>query len=222
MRDLRPIALEEGPGFLAQILRTFYGQAGSAEEIEARLRLLELDRALGVFEDGELVATAGTHSMRLTVPGGLAVPAAGIYGVTVLPTHRRQGLLTALVRRQLDDARSRGEPVAILHASEGAIYGRFGYGVASYLANLKVERSRSAFARPLAASGLRYVSPAEALEVIPGLAERLAAGQPGMITRSAAWWRMQLEEGQADRQAPKQVVLHEGSELLIQGREQLR
>src|SRR5690348_16098260 len=67
----------------------------------------------------------------LTVPGGSAVPAAGVTMVGVAATHRRRGVLTSMMRRQLDDVRSWGEPLAVLTASEPAIYGRFGYGLAT-------------------------------------------------------------------------------------------
>ena len=47
-----------------------------------------------------------------------------------------------------DDARERGEPAAILTASESVIYGRFGYGVATWRLGLSIDRAYGRFARP--------------------------------------------------------------------------
>src|SRR5207247_9489634 len=92
-------------------------------------------------------ATAGICSNGMTVPGG-TLPCGGVTRVSVLSTHRRQGLLTAMMRRQLDDMHERGEPLAALYASEAPIYGRFGYGLATYQASVEIERSHAAFAKP--------------------------------------------------------------------------
>src|SRR3712207_2072356 len=92
----------------------------------------ELDRSLGLVEDGRVVATSGIYSMQLTVPGAV-VPMAGVTWVTVAPTHRRRGILTAIMRRQLTELHEQErEPVAGLWAAEAAIYGRFGYATAAY------------------------------------------------------------------------------------------
>src|SRR5215510_5562984 len=126
MREIRPLSNDELPAYMTRVQETFTGARPSNEEIEARRPALELCRTLGVFEDGALVGTGSTIPFQLTLPGGGSVPAAGISGITVLPTHRRQGFLTEMLRRQVDAARDHGEPVAILFASEGGIYGRSG------------------------------------------------------------------------------------------------
>ena len=74
------------------------------------------------------------------MPGPATVPAATITAVAVLPTHRRQGVLTALMACQLDDVAERGEAVAVLTASESIIYGRFGYGLASWAMGFTLDR----------------------------------------------------------------------------------
>src|SRR4051794_12794993 len=82
----------------------------------------ELDRSLGLIEGERVAATAGIYSLEMTVPGGAAVPTAGITWVTVSPTHRRRGVLTAIMRRQLDDVhQAEREPVAALWAAESSI-----------------------------------------------------------------------------------------------------
>ena len=80
---------------------------------------LDVDRTLAGFEGDELVATSRNYSLELTVPGGASLPAAGVSAVTVRPTHRRRGVLRQMMRGLLDEAAGRGEPVAMLTASEG-------------------------------------------------------------------------------------------------------
>src|SRR5437867_11059879 len=91
----------------------------------------EIDRCIAALDGSEIVGGASAASFTMTVPGGW-VRAAGVTGVAVKPTHRRQGNNSALMRRQLDDVRANGEPLAILYASDGGIYGRFGYRLASF------------------------------------------------------------------------------------------
>ncbi|MEU1103075.1 GNAT family N-acetyltransferase [Streptomyces tibetensis] len=112
---------------------------------------LETDRCLlALTADGRPVGTAATHSFELTLPGETLVPAPGVTAVGVLPSHRRQGVLTAMMRYQLAELRARGELLSVLLASEASIYGRFGYGPATYTAQLKVPRHEAALAAPRA------------------------------------------------------------------------
>ncbi|GIE78781.1 hypothetical protein Aph02nite_47310 [Actinoplanes philippinensis] len=109
----------------------------------------EMDRnLLAVTSDGRPVGTAGAYSFELTLPGEIVAPAAGVTGVGVLPSHRRQGVLTAMMRRQITEFRARGEFLAVLLATEATIYGRFGYGPATYAQRLTVPRHRAGFAAP--------------------------------------------------------------------------
>src|SRR4051794_35493050 len=139
---------------------------------------------------GELtVGGAGAFSFDLSVPGGASVPAAGITVVGVLPTHRRRGVLTAMMREQLRDCRERGDLAAYLWASEGTIYGRYGYGLASRMGSIVLARERTQFAVPFEPRGtVRLVDAEEAARSFPPLYERSFAERPGMSSRSAAWW----------------------------------
>jgi predicted acetyltransferase len=212
MTELRPIVEEDVGAFRAQVARAFEGSAPTPDESELRRGPMELDRTLGVFDQGRLVATGAVISMPLTVPGGRRLPAAGVADIAVLPTHRRRGLLTRMMRRQLEDIRERPEPLAILYASEGPIYGRFGYGIASYGAELTVENRRSAFLHPVDLGGVRYVDSDEALEVFPSVSDRVALGQPGMVGRSKQWWRLRLLDHPGSRRGMSEAyrLLHEG------------
>src|ERR1044072_564455 len=111
----------------------------------------EMDRCLlAMTAAGRPVGTAAARSFELTLPGAVLVPAAGVTAVGVHPSHRRQGVLTAMMRRQLAEVRARGEFLAVLLTTEATIYGRFGYGPATYTRRLTVPRHRAAFAPPRA------------------------------------------------------------------------
>ncbi|MFG3115583.1 GNAT family N-acetyltransferase [Streptomyces sp. NPDC048197] len=112
---------------------------------------LEMDRnLLAMTADGRPVGTAGAYSFELTLPGEILAPAAGVTAVGVLPSHRRQGVLSAMMRHQLTELRARGEFLSVLLASEALIYRRFGYGPATYTQQLTVPHHQSAFAPPRA------------------------------------------------------------------------
>jgi predicted acetyltransferase len=197
VRTLRPVTPEELPGYLAQAGLAFDSEPVPRELLEARVAVIERERTLGVFEDGAMVGTAGIESARLAVPGG-GLPAAAIGRITVAPTHRRRGILTDVMRRQLLDVRERGEPVAALFASEGGIYGRFGFGVATYESHLRIARRRNAFRGAADLAGLRLVSLAEVLETVLAVVDRTVEAQPGAIRRPDAlfqYWAAQAPGG---------------------------
>jgi predicted acetyltransferase len=110
--------------------------------------------------------------------------------VGVLPTHRRRGVLTAMMRRQLADAHERGEPIATLYAAEGGIYGRFGYGLAALAGDIELpkEHARPWHDEPLGRA--RLLGAEEPLEVLPGIYDRVQAATTGMFTRSREWWQV--------------------------------
>jgi predicted acetyltransferase len=121
-----------------------FSQPFDRERFEAGLDTLEPGRTLAAWEADAVVATAKASTFRLSAPGG-HLGAAGVRDVGVVPTHRRRGLLTELMRQQLDDVRRRGEPLACLWASEGRIYRRFGYGLAVLGLSWEVARSATGF-----------------------------------------------------------------------------
>ena len=120
---------------------------------ELEQKMFEPDRALGVY-DGDLVVGGGSaFSFSMTVPGGRKAAVGGVTMVGVMPTHRRQGALRALMAKQLSDIRDRGEPIAALWASEGSIYQRFGYGLAMVNGSFDLERDRATFRIPVEPAG---------------------------------------------------------------------
>jgi predicted acetyltransferase len=185
--DVRPCTADELGEGLTPIFH-YFGRTPTEEGLRSLAPVLAPERLHAAFENGRAVGGAGAFTFTLTVPGGRA-PAAGVTTVGVLPTHRRRGILRAMMRAQLDDVHERGEPVAYLWASEATIYGRFGYGVASLGGEMEIRRERGGFVDGVELAGeTRLVSHEEALELVPPVYERVAEETPGMFARTRAWW----------------------------------
>ncbi|MYS91036.1 MULTISPECIES: GNAT family N-acetyltransferase [Streptomyces] len=190
---------------------------------------LEMDRCLlALTADGRSVGTAAAHSFELTLPGQTLVPAAGVTAVGVLPSHRRQGVLSAMMRHQLSELRARGEFLSVLLASEAPIYGRFGYGPATYTARLTVPRRQAALAVPRArgtaqapAAGsdngsVEVLRSAECREILEEVYDRYRRAQPGALSRPHRWWA--LRAGQPPiSPAPRYVAVHRGADGVPDG-----
>ncbi len=169
-----------------------FGHRVVDEELAAMEGYAELDRSIAVYEGDHVIGTAGILTFDLTVPGP-SMPAAGVTMVGVHPTHRRRGILTAMMRAQLDAIHDRGEPIAVLWASEATIYGRFGYGLASFKTSIEVERSRAAFRDLRAARGsFRLVDPGDATDACRPVYDRFVPTRVGAFSRNDAWWRAEF------------------------------
>lgn len=189
--QLRPITPDEAGPFFECMASSFGNDFRPDRWSERTGHYAEVDRSLAAWDGVQVVATTGIWSFELTVPGG-SIATAGVTWVSVRPTHRRRGLLTAMMRRQLDDVHERGEALAALWASEAPIYGRFGYGCAAEGVEMRIERAHSAL-RPstsdaTARGGVRMVEREEALARWPVLYERVRRETPGMISRHDRWW----------------------------------
>jgi predicted acetyltransferase len=192
-RTLRTITPDELEAWRSVQRRTFGGNAIEPQDLERSRLITEYDRAIAVFEGKNIVATAGGFSQEMTVPGGLALSTAAVSAVAVLPTHRRQGLLSVMMRRQLDDAHERGQPLAALYASETGIYGRFGYGLSTYAADLKVDRFRSDFvASPNRPTTFRLADPVEAAAAFSAVFDECRLQRNGTLSMSPRFWQSEL------------------------------
>lgn len=168
----------------------YFGATPTEEALERVARIQPADRVHGAFEGDRAVGGAAVFPFRMTVPGA-QLPTAGVTMVGVLPTHRRRGVLTALMRAQLDDVHERGEPIAALWASSDSLYGRYGYGLASFAGEIELATEYAELAEPSERVGeLRLVSLEEALEAFPPIWDRVSAETPGMFTRSRDWWEV--------------------------------
>ena len=186
--EIRPPAEDELRAAM-EAAESAFGSGVEDEDWERERKILPPSRALAAFDGGKPVGLAGAYSFDLSIPGG-QLPCAGVTWVGVLPSHRRRGIMSDFMRRQLEDVRSWGEPIAALWASEAAIYGRFGYGPAAPGLFAKSDPSRFALrddGGPKAA--VKLIDADEAFRLFPAVYDRLRLRRAGMLSRSETWWK---------------------------------
>ncbi len=192
----RPLAESELAELFQLDANAFASEPYSPELIALYRETFDLDRMIGVFDGTDLVGAAGIYSFEMSVPGGRA-PLAGVTWVSVLPTHRRRGILTSMMRHQLHGLHETGgEAIAGLTASEPPIYGRFGYGQATSAISLTVPRHKAGLRLPPGADQVRvrFAPTDESLDLRQEIYNRQVDTRPGMIKRSAVWNRFNSAE----------------------------
>ncbi|MGW0699318.1 GNAT family N-acetyltransferase [Streptomyces sp. NPDC002867] len=211
--QLRVLQRSEWDQWYGKLERAFGGVPDSRQERKLFESLTEIDRSLAAWDGDECVGTAGAFTFQVSVPGGAMAPAAGVTMVSVAATHRRRGVLTSMMRRQLDDVRALGEPLAVLTASEPAIYGRFGYGTATHQMSVEVDSSRVRIAVPPGADDvrLRFVTVEEGAEACERVYVRTIGSRPGMLARTPGWEGLALLDPPGEREGASamQCVLAE-------------
>lgn len=194
---LRPIDRTEFPAYFRSLRETF-GEDPRDSDRDADLSVFEPERSLAGFDGDRLVATGALYSRDMTLPGGPR-PVAAVSLISVAPTHRRRGVLTEMMRRQLTGLHeNRQEPVAALWAAEAAIYGRFGYGLASNRAMLTAPCARLTL-RPgidLGSGRIELASPEQARPHLIEVYEQVRGGQVGWLDRRNAWWDVRLRDAE--------------------------
>lgn len=168
-----------------------FGQTSGQQEREAERVIMTDARGIGAFDGDLLVGSTVLLPLQMTVPGA-TLGVAGVTGVSVLPTHRRRGILSQLMIRQLTDLHEQqAEPVAALWATEPQIYPRFGYGFAARSLGIEVPRTSSELQRAPAAAevSLRYVAPDQLPALAGAVFDQEVAARPGSFRRDHRWWR---------------------------------
>jgi predicted acetyltransferase len=211
---IRPIGPDEFDSYQLVDQHGFNGGPMTEGVRQAVLSRFEFDRSLAAFDGGTPVGITAIYSFRLSVPGSELLPAAGVTWVSVLPTYRRRGVLSSIMRRQLEDIRGRGEPLAVLWASEAPIYSRFGYGSASWQLRLTIRRGEGALAASVVADRglvLRLADPPAALAELAKVYDTVLAGRPGLFVRNESWWQRTIYDPPEDRNgaSPLRCVLAE-------------
>lgn len=188
--EIRPVGPEQHEAFAAPLM-TAFGITPQPEFAARAQKITELTHRFAAYDGDAIVGCAGTFAFSMTTPGG-SVPVAGLTMVGVLPTHRRRGIMTSLIRTHFAAARADKQPVSSLWASEGSIYRRFGYGLASHACSISLDHDRAAFIDPpgpgAEASRTRLVSHEEARAIFPAIWDRARTSTPGMASRSPSWW----------------------------------
>lgn len=211
--ELRVLDAADWDAWYGTLELAFGGVPESPEERRLWQDLTEHERSIGVWDGESCVGTAGAFTFRMSVPGGAIVPTAGVTMVSVAATHRRRGILSSMMRRQLDDVRAWGEPLAVLTASEPEIYGRFGYGIATYQTRATIDTTRVRLTVPEGTDEvvLRQADPAKAAAACEAVYARLVPRRPGMLARRPEWERLPLldPEGERGGASPQHCVLAE-------------
>ncbi|WP_225642927.1 GNAT family N-acetyltransferase [Streptomyces werraensis] len=193
--DVRPIDESEFADWSRAMNIGFLREPTLGEDLlEARRAQFVPGRTVGAFDDGRCVATFRSFAQELTVAGGAAVPADAVTNVTVSPTHRRRGLLTRMMAQDLAAAKGRGDVVATLIAAEYPIYGRYGFGPATWTTEWTIDVPRAGldprWAGPEDGGRIDLVDAEDVHKLGPELHERLRRSQPGAVSRDELWWQL--------------------------------
>lgn len=168
-------------------------------DIEATVPIERFWLAVDPDDDG-IVGATGSFDFDVTLPGGATLPMPGVTWVGVAVTHRRRGILRALMAQQHREFLDQGVPLAGLTASEGVIYGRFGYGTTSTHRSVEITRRRAVLRPDLPdTGGVRQVDTEHIRAVGPDIHRRWVATTPGAVSRDDKWWQSVLRDREHQR-----------------------
>jgi len=186
--EIRTLRVGEEDALRACMNIAFH-DATTPEAMGRWLGMIGHERTAIAFAGERMVGTSGAFSRPLSLPGGGSLGCAGITIITVLPTHRRRGILRRMMARLLEQAVEAGEPLAGLWAAEGGIYGRFGFGVASLAATVEMPGGSGTLASgPSDTYAFELVPPADAPPLLEPVWDALRAGRAGVPARDRTWW----------------------------------
>jgi predicted acetyltransferase len=199
-------------------VRALFGEAMmfTSTPDEFARQLFEPERALVATDGAEIIGTTKALTRDLSVPGAV-VDAAHVTGVGVRATYRRRGVLSQLMARQLREV---PEAIAVLWASEPAIYGRFGYGAAAWATNYDIDLRRVGPANDRIRPGaLGVLTVDEALKELPSVLRRAQEQRPGVSGRSELRWQEHLQDKPDDRggRTARQILVHRDENGTING-----
>jgi predicted acetyltransferase len=158
-------------------------------------RVFEPERSVIAFDGETMVGTSSSVPFEMTIPAEKTLRLGGITEVTVSQTHTRRGILTGMMKQQLEAHHERGEPLAALWASESVIYGRFGFGLAVIHEHREIDRRHTAFAHaPEIRGQVKFVEKADAQEVFTPVFDRVCDRFPGMIRRTDLGWEAAITD----------------------------
>lgn len=209
--QIRGIREDEFESF-ANAVEIAFGNFADAGDLERERSIAELDRTLAAFDGDRIVGTVATVTMPMTVPGA-ELEIGFVTAVGVVPTHTRRGINSALMLRALEDAHERAELVDVLFASEGAIYGRFGYGMSAPELSVEVRTTHAAFVRGYEPSGsVRLVGSEEGMDAVIAVHASLHRVRPGSIELTPARLNYALHDHDDEKGKPRFFALHEGQD----------
>ena len=200
--------------FSQAVARGFHGGAPEEQALVEMRESSRERRAIGVWDDSAAepevpVSTVDSWPTPLSMPGDRDLEAWAISVVTVAPTHRRRGIARGLLEGELRAAIAHGTPLAILTVSESTIYGRYGFGPATWSAELVVDTKRARWVGPTPAGRVHLISRESARTIALGLEER-ARVAGGIPTWGGHWDRqLGLRPSQASKSADLRAVRYD-------------
>ncbi len=217
--EIRRVAPGEFEPFIDAMSTAFLERPDIARTAEAMKPWWEPERTWGAFDGGRVCGTFRSWATELTVPGGRRLPAAAVSAVSVLPTHRRRGILTRMTAAEHGAIRERGEAVGMLYSSEYGIYGRFGYGPGCRMATWTLDAAATGF-HGAPVSGVEVVAPSpESRNAMIAVFDAWRARQAGEIRRRPFRWDVDLGLEEAVWGEPWKgfLALHRGSSGSVDG-----
>ncbi|WP_210440419.1 GNAT family N-acetyltransferase [Nocardioides xinjiangensis] len=199
--DVRPS--QDADRYLATDQLVWFGEVSPSDADHLRLGIPEDQRFVVDLPGGPRDTHSGIYGVRpmqMSLPGGVLAPIAGLTWVGVHPDCRRRGVLSAMMTDHLARTREAGTAVSALHASEAAIYGRFGYGLAVLTHQVDVGRGTTFTAPHLEHEAAAITTTLQTMSD-PGVAERMRACQlaaapdfPGAVVGSADFFTLMTYE----------------------------
>ena len=202
--ELRPVTVDEYEEWMGAMRRGFGGDPGINltlhHPVTGAAPWTEFERSVAAIDGSEMVGTSHSYKLTISVPGGDRLPLGGISHVCVQPTHTRRGILTSMMRMQLNDFHEWGEPLSALNSSETIIYGRYGYSTACFREDWEIDRQYTAFTDSAEPRGHTEFIPSEKVgELFPEVFDRAMAGRPGVVTRTRAEWGLYVADPERPR-----------------------
>ncbi|MFT4200373.1 GNAT family N-acetyltransferase [Gordonia sp. (in: high G+C Gram-positive bacteria)] len=184
---------DDWPEIFAADARAFGSDAPRDDALKANERGRIANEDVVIARDpalpGEpLVGQAMYYRLAMSVPGGARLDFPGLTWVSVAATHRRRGILRELLTRLRAKWHAEGHPIAALWASEGTIYGRFGFGPALFADDVRIDDRQEMRIPAPKQSQVRYATADQFIQVAPALYERWADVHPGVMLRDELWW----------------------------------
>ena len=173
-----------------------YTALASEYYIKRLKKLANPNRAIALFDENKIIGTANSFGESISLPTNKKAKVAAVSYVSVQPTHRRQGILSEMMKIQLNEIHSvHKEPLAILWPSESAIYGRFGYAP-THEKHYSISKNNAKFLPQISSDNLKinFLNKKEAIEYYVQVNNKLMENRPGVMELTNDWAERRIED----------------------------
>lgn len=207
--EIREITAEQDLRTAARTDLTSFGYSFDEARFQKTLDARRAATSYLAYDDEAPVGACTTHGFTMTLPGGATAGVSGVADVGVLPSHRRRGVLSAMMDRMMADAVAAGHVAAALHASEATIYGRFGFGPATRHRKVSIDTARASLRSDVIAApgSIDVVHPDGRNEVLRDVHSRAMGRRPGEVRRLDAQWDIRIA-GDASDESKMLCLVH--------------